>query len=140
MFDASTMLGLAPLKRWTAWLSAHYCIAVTVVLVIHVGTMWTRAYLRQCPSRERADVWSDQQFEAMYPMCINEKNDARYQDGAHYTYGDLSWEVWLLMAALPVGGVVWGSILNSADWKVYRRYLQFLRLQFDTRLGMHSPR
>lgn len=30
--------------------------------------------------------------------------------------------------------------INQKDYKYYQRYLQFLRLEFDTRLGMHSPR
>lgn len=52
----------------------------------------------------------------------------------------LHWLVWVLMCFLPVLGVFIGLLINSHDNKIYRRYLQFLRLEFDTRLGMHSPR
>ena len=52
----------------------------------------------------------------------------------------VSWVVYLLMVALPSCGVLASCSLNDFDRKSYTRYLQFLRLEFDTRLGMHSPR
>jgi len=48
--------------------------------------------------------------------------------------------VWLLLLLLTLLGAASGGLVNSADDKFYRRYLQLLRLEFDTRLGMHSPR
>jgi uncharacterized membrane protein len=44
------------------------------------------------------------------------------------------------MSVLPILGIILGYICNIIDDKWYRRHLQFLRLEFDTRLGMHSPR
>ncbi|OYW91255.1 MAG: hypothetical protein B7Z23_08485, partial [Pseudomonadales bacterium 32-61-5] len=57
-----------------------------------------------------------------------------------HTYIELDWFVWLIMFLLPVVGVVVGVLVNADDQHHYKRYLQFLRLEFDTRLGMHSPR
>lgn len=32
------------------------------------------------------------------------------------------------------------ELLKRNDARVYNRYITLLRLEFDTRLGMHSPR
>lgn len=61
-------------------------------------------------------------------------------DGSLHTYVELDWFVWVVMFVLPVVGVVVGVLVNADDQHHYKRYLQFLRLEFDTRLGMHSPR
>ena len=56
-------------------------------------------------------------------------------------YADLNWYVWLtMMVVMPLVGIIISITVNQQDDKAYRRYLQFLRLEFDTRLGMHSPR
>ena len=56
-------------------------------------------------------------------------------------YADLNWYVWLtMMVIMPLVGIIITITVNQQDDKAYRRYLQFLRLEFDTRLGMHSPR
>ena len=61
--------------------------------------------------------------------------------GAHdHSYASLDWPVWLLMAVMPAVGVLVGVLSNRDDERHHKRYLQFLRLEFDTRLGMHSPR
>ena len=60
--------------------------------------------------------------------------------GSGCSYWSLHQWVWVLLALLPLLGAAAGGLLNSADDKFYRRYLQLLRLEFDTRLGMHSPR
>lgn len=60
-------------------------------------------------------------------------------DSSH-SYSNLDWFVWLALFILPVVGVVVGVLVNADDQHHYKRYLQFLRLEFDTRLGMHSPR
>jgi len=56
------------------------------------------------------------------------------------TYASLNWLVWVSMVGLPLLGIALGLAINAEDNKMYRRQLQFLRLEFDTRLGMHSPR
>jgi len=84
--------------------------ALALCLVIHCGVMLARALLREV---EHAEVG---------------------------TYSSLPWLVWLLLLGLPAVGTGLGSAVNSRDDRFYRRYLQFLRLEFDTRLGMHSPR
>ncbi len=55
-------------------------------------------------------------------------------------FDDLSWVIWAALFLFPLIGYILGIYLNDSDEKLYRRYLQFLRLEFDTRLGMHSPR
>jgi hypothetical protein len=56
------------------------------------------------------------------------------------SYLELDWIVWFALFILPVLGVFLGALVNTYDNKSYRRFLQYLRLEFDTRLGMHSPR
>lgn len=57
-----------------------------------------------------------------------------------YNYKDLSWIVWFFIFLFPFLGVFIGIRVNVDDDWHYRRHLQFLRLEFDTKLGMHSPR
>jgi hypothetical protein len=59
---------------------------------------------------------------------------------SYANYKDLDIIVWVLLIFLPIVQILFGFIVNAIDNKSYRRYLQFLRLDFDTRLGMHSPR
>lgn len=49
-------------------------------------------------------------------------------------------QVWIAIGIFPFIGLIVGFIVNSDDIFSYQRHLQFLRLEFDTRLGMHSPR
>ena len=55
-------------------------------------------------------------------------------------YSSIDPTVWMAMVVMTVLGLLVGTLTNSIDDKWYRRHLQFLRLEFDTRLGMHSPR
>lgn len=63
-----------------------------------------------------------------------------YLRGSLDGYTHLHWIVWTLVLVLPLLTLALGRHLNAVDAKSYHRYLQFLRLEFDTRLGMHSPR
>lgn len=92
-----------------------------LVVILHVGIMAVRAALRDC------------QVGDLYSFCAS-------VGGAPHTYSDLDSVVWILTAMLPLGGVLVGFATNVLDDRGYRRYLQFLRLEFDTKLGMHSPR
>jgi hypothetical protein len=49
-------------------------------------------------------------------------------------------DMWIAMAVAPFISYLIGIIVNAYDDVSYRRYMLFLRLEFDTRLGMHSPR
>jgi hypothetical protein len=64
----------------------------------------------------------------------------RHGAGSGCSYAALHVWVWLLLLLLTLLSAASGGLVNSADDKFYRRYLQLLRLEFDTRLGMHSPR
>ena len=55
-------------------------------------------------------------------------------------YYNMDMQVWISIGVFPIVGMVVGFIVNSNDIFSYQRHLQFLRLEFDTRLGMHSPR
>lgn len=55
-------------------------------------------------------------------------------------YAKLHWSVWIALTFLLGMQFFCGFVVNYFDHKHYRRHLQFLRLEFDTRLGMHSPR
>jgi hypothetical protein len=48
--------------------------------------------------------------------------------------------LWFAMCIFPVLEITTGVWVNGADDQMYKRYLQYLRLEFDTRLGMYSPR
>jgi len=61
------------------------------------------------------------------------------QDG-FYRYLRMSWIVYLVLFLAPIIGGALSFFLNEQDVTFYRRHLNFLRLEFDTRLGMHSPR
>ena len=52
----------------------------------------------------------------------------------------LDWVLWVVMLLLPLVGAVVGLVDAADDGVGYKRLLHFLRLEFDTRLGMHSPR
>jgi len=70
-----------------------------------------------------------------YSIC-----SAYLREGNLLSYSKLPWALWALIVALFLFGLTIGFVMNSLDDKWYKRHLQFLRLEFDTRLGMHSPR
>lgn len=55
-------------------------------------------------------------------------------------YHYMRYDVWLAIVAFTFFGFLVGAVVNMLDDKSYRRYIQFLRLEFDTKLGMHSPK
>jgi len=62
-------------------------------------------------------------------------------EGGHvYNYIVLDYRVWISLFVLPVGGLFLGMLINSHDVKFYQRYMQFLRFDFETKLGQYSPR
>lgn len=50
------------------------------------------------------------------------------------------WEPLVVGAACPFLILLFGEMVKRNDARVYDRYVTLLRLEFDTRLGMHSPR
>jgi hypothetical protein len=119
-----------------SWCNSYYGFTVLLCVCVHVLVMSIRAYHRSCGWTEGMAGEQSAAYEKAYPMCA----EGAHRSGAEHTYESLSWIVWFLLAALPLLGVVWGVWLNGVDFKSYRRYMQFLRLEFDTKLGMHSPR
>ena len=55
-------------------------------------------------------------------------------------YANLDYIVWLVLAVGTVCTFFVAFAVNAHDDKRHRRYIEFLRLDFDTKLGMHSPR
>jgi Na+-driven multidrug efflux pump len=53
----------------------------------------------------------------------------------------MHYSVWVALIVLPVvAGSVLALALNGVDRTAYRRHITMLRLEFDTKLGMHSPK
>lgn len=50
------------------------------------------------------------------------------------------WEPLVVGALCPFLVLGLGEVVKRDDARVYNRYVTLLRLEFDTRLGMHSPR
>ena len=108
-------------------------------------TMLVRGQIEYIPSPLKfPDIWY---YIVIFILCgiqvivMTVRALMRYNCDQHrHNYANLHWVVWLAMFILPLLGIVLGLIINRHDNHNYRRYLQFLRLEFDTRLGMHSPR
>ena len=65
---------------------------------------------------------------------------AYLRENGLYYYSKMSWILYFLVPSLTMFCGIVVHPLNKYDDNFYRRYLEFLRLEFDTRLGMHSPR
>ena len=65
---------------------------------------------------------------------------ASLRDTGVERYSNMPMIVYMLLLVLPLLCAFLVYPLNEYDDNHYRRYLNFLRLEFDTRLGMHSPR
>jgi hypothetical protein len=52
----------------------------------------------------------------------------------------IPWQMWLAIFLWPVVLLVLTENINAYDAQTYDRYMKFLQLEFDTRLGMYSPR
>ena len=110
--------------RFLPTISVHgyfYCAAIVSIL-FHFSILLIRAHSRQTDN------------------TIDNLNGLSHIGGVQ-AYGLLGWPVWVAsLFLLPLGGIVSSTIVNKFDGTAHRRYLQYLRLEFDTRLGMHSPR
>ena len=109
---------------------ALYYLVILALLILHGMVLLLRDYFRNNNSFN-----SSSSYEG--GSSIDDDYGSYTQS---HTYADLHWSVWVLMLLLPILGVFLGMHVNKLDDRHYRRYLQFLRLEFDTRLGMHSPR
>lgn len=50
------------------------------------------------------------------------------------------WEPLVIGAVCPLLVLCSGELVKRDDARAHDRYVNMLRLEFDTRLGMHSPR
>lgn len=62
---------------------------------------------------------------------------ARY--ALHLLYS-CPWEAMVVGALCPLAMGATAELLKHDDARAHDRYIKLLRLEFDTRLGMHSPR
>ncbi len=111
---------------------------MVVILIVHGLVMIWRSSLRHCMMGEQATsmlVGSE--------YCDEEymDDDSSHGSGGNASYLHLHFAVWIVLLSSSIGlNGVCGFVVNLYDRYHYRRYTQFLRLEFDTRLGMHSPR
>jgi hypothetical protein len=101
----------------TVFLHGYFYIASVVSILVHGGLLLIRAYSRNgvLGGGDRVNG-----IEA---------------------YSLLNWSVWVAAIVIcPIISIILCIVLNKHDGTAYKRYLQYLRLEFDTRLGMHSPR
>ena len=52
----------------------------------------------------------------------------------------VEWDTWVVITVMPWLGLLLGEYVKRQDKRIYDRFVQFLRLEFNTRLGTHSPR
>jgi hypothetical protein len=107
---------------------AEYYAVVVGVLVVHGLVVTWRAALRNCS------------MSSTVTAALVDRIFCHDPHVTFSTYSNLHVAVWLAIGLSFVVNVVAGFVVNSYDRHHYRRYTQFLRLEFDTRLGMHSPR
>jgi hypothetical protein len=69
-------------------------------------------------------------YSLVYLYLIIGKLDFKY----------LTWELFLCMVIFPFVGLFLYEEIKAYDAKSYDRFMRFLQLEFDTRLGMYSPR
>ena len=113
-----------------------YSILILLCL-IHVGIMVYRDSLRSCLGNSSAIAFLSG-IDCSNP--IYGSNASAYNNTDRYHYTDLHYSVYIVLVLSGVLSFCTGFYINQDDYHHYRRYLQFLRLEFDTRLGMHSPR
>ena len=63
-----------------------------------------------------------------------------YLRGGIEDFTSLHYSLWILITIFSLGGFFVGYAVNAHDSKRHNMALQFARLDFDTKLGMHSPR
>lgn len=52
----------------------------------------------------------------------------------------VEWDTWVAMAAMPWAILLIGERVKGWDRKIFDRFMLLLKLEFNTRLGTHSPR
>ncbi len=124
LFHAFTLLERGQSYSKFPGFSAHKCFYLILLLLVCVHTLIV--YIRDA-MRCNSNI-------------INNSNISTDASSSYLSYSDFTWPVWVVLVCLPLLSVLVGLFLNEQDARFYRRHLQFLRLEFDTRLGMHSPR
>ena len=97
-------------------------IAILIIFIIHIIILIIRQILRA----------------NMYNNYSNTTNNTMYNNS--YYYKDVDYRVWIALCLLPVCGVAIGLWTNYYDNIQYKRYMQYLRFDFETKLGQYSPR
>lgn len=115
---------------WPRLYAEYYAVMISI-LIVHVLVMAWRSALRHC-------IMGSSVTTMLVGSDYCEENN---MDDTNASYINLHYAVWIvLIASSLVLNTTCGFVVNLYDSYHYRRYTQFLRLEFDTRLGMHSPR
>lgn len=111
-----------PLKDfpWPRYYKEYY-VSLLLIASLHILIMALRSALRNCALHSEYWCTGDELAE-------------------EHSYSSLHGIVWAVLVLCLLGNMLAGFVVNHYDGFFYRRHLQFLRLEFDTRLGMHSPR
>ena len=94
-------------------------IAILIIFIIHIIVLIIRQILRT-------------------NMYTNDTNTNIYNNS--YYYKEVDYRVWIALCLMPVCGVAIGLWTNYYDNIQYKRYMQYLRFDFETKLGQYSPR
>ena len=111
-----------------ATLHGHSMLVASAVLIVHVIIFFLRAWQRISPP-------ADDELKTSMTL-----SDHVGPGSGLAMLATLETVVWLSLVVLPMGGLVVGLLTNQDDHVHHQQSLTFLRLDFDTRLGMHSPR
>jgi hypothetical protein len=128
------------LKRLPSFVShpLFYCLC-GCILCGHIMILLIRSYLRElfgyCSGSNSIlnTTILTNMTTIKYPYPLFQYTTYHFQH-MHTIY------LFVIMIVLLLIQFIVSLFINHHDEFYYRRYLQFLKLEFDTRLGMHSPR
>lgn len=108
---------------------------VGLIILCQAGIMTYRSLLRSCfHNIDSSSAW----LLSGMDCDVHQTNSGSLDYAA---YSSLHWSCWLsIFIFAPLINIATAEYVNAHDLKLRTRHLQFLRLEFDTRLGMHSPR
>lgn len=121
-------------KKTTKWDGKLFLLVVMgCISLCQVGIMTYRALLRSC--------FQDVDYSSVLLLSGMDCDVMQTSDSHFASYSHMHWTCWVMMFIVaPLLNLLVAEYVNAQDLKLRTRHLQFLRLEFDTRLGMHSPR
>lgn len=104
-----------------------YFFTILVVLCTYCILMFLRSSWRNCQHGRSHGF-----YEGMDCTTVGSQE--------YVGYASVPISAWICFAFTAILAIVVAEVVNNYDIKFYQRHMQFLRFEFDTRLGMHSPR